>query len=374
MASMAQAKPQANGMSFELLKACPMNRGIINKASNAKQGTLTEPNRLPKRHTATRVNSATRPISAWRISYLKLGCAAIRRGGQPLEQRAVVEQVAYSLHFVPALVALVALGARTAMRSLVVVFALVAILFGAFNNLVQFDRAATFLEDHAELHHDVKSAREARPDDHWPRRGGEILAWPDTRGYFQGWHATGGSFSPGLDSFGLSIWVVDDTGAVITTGDTLSPETIREERRGDDDTAALAFATETPFYRATWEATGPREWTLELEPVDGARLAVAVRSVGPQKGPVRSVEWTGEALLVNDRHRIAVTPAAGAHVGEEGGAGWLRARSETRRVESRGGWAWARLDVPRAGATLVLSDPEERGLIDRRLFELDGSR
>ena len=50
----------------------------------------------------------------------------------------------------------------------------------------------------------------ARPSDPWPRgRGHVLLAFPGTREEDKGYHEPGGSFSPGVRSFGLAHVEVD---------------------------------------------------------------------------------------------------------------------------------------------------------------------
>jgi hypothetical protein len=70
---------------------------------------------------------------------------------------------------------------------------------------------------------DLKRQMEIRPEDPWPRGAGHvILSIPGSRE--AGYHEPGGSFSPGVGSFGVSIWVLEEgklssglTGLVLKT-------------------------------------------------------------------------------------------------------------------------------------------------------------
>jgi hypothetical protein len=243
------------------------------------------------------------------------------------------------------------------------------------NNVTVFVRTASFLTDHPELRHDAGAARDERPDDPWPRRDAVQLAYPDIRGFFLGWHAPGGSFSPGFDTFAISIWILDEDGALVATGDDLPLDAIREElEQPDMDQPALAIHTDTPYYAATWRALAPRTFRLELEGKDARRrLALAVRAVGAQPGPLRTLERTEAGLLANGRFAIDATPPARVHLGLEGPPGWIRASSDAARVESSAGWCWARLELAPGPATVEVSDRVLSGFVDTYLFQLGAS-
>ncbi len=282
------------------------------------------------------------------------------------------ETFLYSLHFVPIMIGIAALGTGTSLRKPVLALALLMLPILGFNNISLFARSASFMTDHPELHHDLGKALDERPDDPWPRRESVQLAWPASRGFFLGWHALGGSFSPGFDTFTISIWVLDEDGRIVATGDDLARSDIREEQHvPDPDEPALSIQTETPYYTATWTALAPRRFRLELEPREGEHhLALAVRGVGAQPGPLRRLERTEEGILANGRFALEAQPRAKIHVGIEGEPGWLGAETGAERVESPGGWCWARVELAPGPAVVEVADLVQTGFVDTYLFEI----
>lgn len=194
----------------------------------------------------------------------------------------------------------------------------------------------------------VKRAMRERPDDPWPRgRGHVVLAWPGSPQKEKAYHEPGGSFSPAIGSFGISIWVLDKDGKLITTSDTIPMHEVRQELtwRSSDNPAAIH--TRTPYYEALWWSGLPHTWSLEarLRGLTAKRLALVVRSVGPAGGPVRSLECVGRALHVNGTWRVTTSPQMPVHLGSERTHGWVKERTGATKWRGEDGWGYARFEL-----------------------------
>jgi hypothetical protein len=91
--------------------------------------------------------------------------------------------------------------------------------------------------------------------------------------------------------------------------------------------------------------------------------------VGPEAGPIRSLEWNGERLVVNDRWVVtAASPLASAWLVDEQEADWMTDRPAARRIEVEDGWAAARLDLPGPGRyDFTVEDMSPAAPIDRAI-------
>jgi hypothetical protein len=223
--------------------------------------------------------------------------------------------------------------------------------------------ATTSLEHLAALHAAVRStptAREQvlfemarRPSSPWPRgRGHVLLAEPGSNASDKAYREPGGSFSPAMGSFGVSLWVTDADGAPVSTSDTISLSRVSERLERPSTRASPVIVTKTPFYEATLRCLGPRHLALEAtwaRDLPG-RAAVVVRSVGPSGGPVRSLRWSGSVLLVNERWELTVSPAPlRVDLGDER-RGWeIPGREARTRWDDGSGWGFARLVLPPLG-------------------------
>lgn len=209
----------------------------------------------------------------------------------------------------------------------------------------------------------VRQEMQRRSADPWPRGVGHVvLAPPGSREEWKSYHEPGGSFSPTVGSFGVSIWVYDNDGKLLITSDTVPLAQIEQRLEWGPRQLLPAIRTKTPFYKSRWSLLGPvavqRSWLLELsrskEPV---RLAVVIRSVGPAGGPVHSLEWDGARLRVNERWSVEVTPPpAGVQLGEEGAAGWLvkpPSGAGAQHWEGESGWGYAMLVLGQQAETRV---------------------
>ncbi len=162
----------------------------------------------------------------------------------------------------------------------------------------------------------IEITRERHPEWIWPRADSHIVLSADgSPEAFKVFVEPGGSFSPGLASYGVSLWLY-----LPDTGELIAPERLPRDRIRDRLLGGIL-----PVYRSRWRA-GALEVDLRLavEPCpDERQPAVALwarltlrgeapcvahaylvcRSLGPAGGPVRRIAWSPDlrGLLVNDR-------------------------------------------------------------------------
>ncbi|HET7057358.1 MAG TPA: hypothetical protein VFI05_01425, partial [Nitrospiraceae bacterium] len=213
----------------------------------------------------------------------------------------------------------------------------------------QLKLAAQFVnESRAELYA-VREQMEARPTDPWPRgRGHVVLAAPGTSEGEKGYLEPGGSFSPSVGSFGVSIWLTDEQGTLVTTSDDMPLPTIRQTVSIPNGERLAGIVTDTPYYHARWSSSGNGRWELHVKPkpLSKAKTFFVIRSVGPAGGPVRSLDWDGHALVINNRWTVTVDPAPlTVDLGEEGQPGWTRSQSGQTHWSGDLGWGYARLEL-----------------------------
>jgi hypothetical protein len=205
----------------------------------------------------------------------------------------------------------------------------------------------------------VKRAMHQRGDDPWPRGAGHVLlAIPGSQQPEKGYHEPGGSFSPAVGSFGVSIWVRDSAGNLKATSDGLPMEQIRQRFCWPDPKGVPAINTVTPHYEATWACTGIGSATLDLQERgdSGERLELVIRSVGPAGGPIERIEWDGKRLRINDRWTVSAEPEPKAvFVGHEGDPGWKTERTAARQWRGEDGWGYARMELAGGATRLTIS-------------------
>ncbi|MGH7321771.1 MAG: hypothetical protein ACRELA_19390, partial [Candidatus Rokuibacteriota bacterium] len=260
------------------------------------------------------------------------------------------ETFLYAAHFVPWLLVLSAFSVLTPARRVGLGLAAGFVVLAGVNNILQFQEASGFVRRQVTPRYLVQLAMRQRPDDPWPRSAGHvILALPGTSEEEKAYHEPGGSLSPAVGSFGLSIWIIDGEGRVAATSDTIPGNLLRQRFRFAGG-GVPAIETESPYYRTRWSSAGPGRWALDLSsfPEARSRIALLLRSVGPAGGPVEALDWDGRRLRVNGRWSVTLHPRpAAVHLGEEGPTGWMAARPGHARWsdESGRGWGYARLEL-----------------------------
>lgn len=259
------------------------------------------------------------------------------------------ETFLYALHFAPLLVVLAALSTLTPARPLALVLAGMLVLSAGVNNGWQFTKATEFFQSHGSSRHLVKVQMRQRPAEPWPRGTGHVvLAAPGSREVDKAYHEPGGSFSPAVGSFGVSLWLTDIKGNLKSTSDNIPFSNIRQQLSWANSQQIPGVATETSYYQALWSSTNSGRWMLNLKTQanTNTKPMVVIRSVGPAGGPIRSLDWDGQRLLINNRWSVISDPAPTAvHLGEEGPEGWMSERSTITQWQGENGWGYARFEL-----------------------------
>lgn len=285
------------------------------------------------------------------------------------------ETFLYSLNFLPLLILWAAFGRFARERRVVLVMGGLLVVTAGINNYNQFRAAAAFFnspvivtdaqtrtlpisgEEQPFGRDRVLAAMRQRPGDPWPRGYGHVvLAIPGSPEVEKGYYEPGGSFSPGVGSFGLSIWVLDNDGRLLTTSDDLLMSSLEQQFVWPEGAAWPGIRTTTPYYESLWRPLAPGEWELALTPTADfeGQVALVVRSVGPAGGPVNQLVWENEQLGVNNRWRLAPSPLPDVQVGHEGDGGWLDMGSNASSWQGDDGWGYAKLLWPVGESSQVI--------------------
>ena len=260
------------------------------------------------------------------------------------------ETFLYSLHFAPLLVILASCSTLTRARPLALVLASLLLVCIGINNISEFNRATERINQRD--------------------RQAITLPAPSKNQEEAGYHRLGGSFSPPNSSFGISFWIRDREGNLQTTSDNLAIPDIRQELVKDNSQNLAGIATTTDYYQAFWSVGNSEKWQLQLKtPAQSARhVMLALRSIGATKGEIRSLEWDGRELLINeltgDRWILKLEPApTQVYLGKEKGD-WMMAQKRTTHV-----WEdWLGLGY----ALFDLNDGNEWNLTLEKAPELEG--
>ena len=210
------------------------------------------------------------------------------------------------------------------------------------------------------------AAMRERPNDPWPRGVGHVpLAVPGSEEMQKSYHEPGGSFSPIVRSFGVSIWITSADGSIVQTSDSIPLSALKQKLVWQAGVVAPSISTETAEYRSKWSIgpqNGAYRLALSAEPHVSHRLSLAIRSVGPAGDAIDSLAWDGHRVRVNGRFFITIQPApAAVYVGPEGPAGWTVARDAAGRCAGHGGWCYAGIELPGKGDyTLSIQDSYPR--------------
>ena len=258
------------------------------------------------------------------------------------------ETFLYSLHFVPLLVVLAALSVLTQARPLALVLVSMLVLTVGVNNGMQFSRAIAIMQNSGSQRHQVQAQMRLRPTDPWSRGVGHvILAAPGSREIDKAYHEPGGSFSPAVGSFGVSLWLTDDSGNLKATSDSIPLNEIKQQFNWKDDQNIPGILTKTKYYQALWSAKEPKSWTLDLKTTTDAttKPVLAVRSLGPAGSPINALNWDGKQLLINDRWTVSVNPTPKVYLGEEGHQGWTNEHLAIAQWKGEKGWGYARFEL-----------------------------
>ncbi|AKJ31073.1 hypothetical protein [Caldimonas brevitalea] len=267
------------------------------------------------------------------------------------------ETFLYALHFLPLLVVLASLAfdlpAGRPMLS-AALFALLATLVGLslVHNGQALDRAKQHAAEQGSTRTDLLEEMARRPLGPWPRGQAHVLLGvPGASSADKAYFEPGGSFSPWVGSFGVSVWAVDASGSVKATSDSIGLRDTRQEvALAQGRWPSVAFAT--PLYTGRWAQDAAGVWQLGLEAAAGLpagqSLQLLVRGVGPAAGPLRHLEWrpATRTLLIEGRWRLRLPEGAAVRLGDEHQDGWETPAGTATSVRSPTGWAYARIDWP----------------------------
>jgi hypothetical protein len=223
----------------------------------------------------------------------------------------------------------------------------------------------------------VLSAMRQRPTDPWPRGTSHaVLGRLGSTELEKAYLEPGGSFSPSPGTFGVSFWIVDQSGALIATSDDIplarTHATYEVSASGEP-----AIRTETPYYSALLIAKDDASLELVLEgpKVRETRIEVVFRGVGPAAGPLTTVGLAGETIHVGTEWSVGpVTAQQLMYMGDEDGSDWKRphAGASPTSVRSANGWAVARVAMGNGPAKLSFR-PRHEAPIPARLPHLQWS-
>jgi hypothetical protein len=271
------------------------------------------------------------------------------------------ETFIYSLHFAPLLVTVAAFSTLTRMRAIGLILAGLLVISAGINNRFQFNQVTKALLDYGTPRQQVESQMRVRPSDPWSRSTSHVLlATPGSREEDKAYYEPGGSFSPIVGSFGVSIWIVDKEGNLKTTSDAIPLNQIQQQFTYSGGKNPPGIYAKTPEYQAFWSALKPGDWQLNLKvpASSNTRPVIAIRSVGPAGGAINSLHWDGQWLRINDRWSVKNLPkGAKVYLGSENTPGWIRQKSTVAQWQDEKGWGYARLELGQGDAwELVFED------------------
>lgn len=258
------------------------------------------------------------------------------------------ETFIYSLHFAPLLLTLTAFSLLTRVRLLSLALAIILIISAGVTNRAQFQSITSELWNYGTPQQQVDAQMSLRPSDPWLRSAGHvILAAPGSPITEKAFHEPGGSFSPKPGSFGISIWALDREGNITATSDSIPLDEIQQQFINTPNQGIPGIVTKTAYYQSSWSAL-PKGWKLSLNRVvsSDTNLALVIRSVGPAGGAVRSLDWDGQRLLINDRWVVKNLPSqTNLYLGDERSPDWIHQRSTASQWQDDYGWGYARLEL-----------------------------
>jgi len=259
------------------------------------------------------------------------------------------ETFIYSLHFAPLLITLAAFSTLTRWRLVSLVLASLLVLSAGINNRSQFGQLTAALVNYGTPQQQVQAQMRLRPADPWSRSVGHVvLATPGSRAEDKAYYEPGGSFSPVAGSFGVSIWVVDQNHKLKATSDSIPLNQIQQQFVYTAGKNTPGISTKTEYYQANWSTAKPGIWQLNLKSLtsSNAKLAIAIRSVGPAGGAVNKLNWDGQRLLINDRWSVKVSSnLAGVYLGSESSPNWIAEKPTLSQWDDPKGWGYTRLEL-----------------------------
>lgn len=221
------------------------------------------------------------------------------------------ETFLYSLHWVPILVLIIALGAPVNRRAMILPFVCVLVAITALNNLTQLDSATNKLHnmEASSERNALLQAKQLFPEGIWPREEGHVLlSSPGAKLKHKGYHEPGGSFSPGFASLGAVLLGLDENLDLQYDSNSLPLNSIEQSL----DLDAESIINETPYYQSKWSVISHANWRLEYNHTGDSNITPAIQlaSSGPAGAAIETIEVLDEnQILINSRYEIDITPA-----------------------------------------------------------------
>jgi hypothetical protein len=231
------------------------------------------------------------------------------------------ETFLYSMHWVPFLIIIAAMGVQGRFKNTVRVLTLILIVGAGFNNIQQFIQAKSIVDKSAaenvrlnvgdNVRENFIKTQVAFPDADWPKGVGHVLlAQPGSKLVNKGYHEPGGSFSPGFGTFGIIISVFDSEGALIESSNSVPLSALTQKLSLTKNT----ITTSTEHYTSEWLVDFQNKFTLNLAKTKGSetQLAVRITSSGPAGSAIQQIRQDGKDLIINDSYRLSFsdTPQA----------------------------------------------------------------
>lgn len=252
------------------------------------------------------------------------------------------ETFLYSLHFLPLLLGVIAFSLFQPIRPVAIILMLLAIPLMMLNNWQQFivTKDITVSPRNEVLNH-IKN----RPNDVWSIYDSHaILAIPGSLESDKAYIEPGGSFSPKVGSFGLSVWMLGKQHELIQSSDTIPASKTKQSLMWPQDSTLPSMVTSTPYYTSisSIQSNSRMSYDIQLPKKSTLTPAVVIRSVGPAGAPIFSLRWDQQRLLVNEKWQLTFDPMP-KHVslGEEGTHPWHATSPPATTIRSQQGWAFA---------------------------------
>ncbi len=274
------------------------------------------------------------------------------------------ETFLYALHFMPILVVLVSLSSLGRLRKLILFLTVVLIFLSGLNNTKQFFKASEYYYDRGTQRQQVLTQMHKRSQDSWPRNKGHIiLAQPGSVEAAKAYHEPGGNFSPTVGSFGVSLWYHDKDDALKFTSETILEKDIQQNFVWQNNEVPL-IETSTEYYQTLWSIEEANQWQLVFNDRtdDSYQTSLMIRSVGPSGGPIHSIQWDNPKLIINQRYELEISPhPLEIYMAEEGGNQWASKGKGITQLNSKNGWAFARLKFSQHNETFTLTIKDIQG-------------
>jgi len=207
-----------------------------------------------------------------------------------------------------------------------------------------------------------------RPADPWPRGTGHVvLGMPGLPEDWKAYHEPGGGFSPAFASFGISFWVVDKQGRLLTTSDAIAMTELTQRwvwstaRSWPPLPDLPGLETKTPHYTCTWEVLGPARYRLRMRTGSANAVWIMVRRPGPAGGVIDALNWAGGQLYVNNRWILGITgPGPQVDLAGPGDADGGVAGSQAPFWPAERAWGYARIQLLPAQEYALVVEPIQR--------------